>query len=576
MGTVTQLKPRAFKEGDNIAKMRDHADQRINGMRVDRYSWWVSWRELAEYFMPRRYRWLVSPNQAHRGSPMNQRIINETGVIALRVLGAGMMAGITSPGRQWMRLTIDNSALAESQAVKVWLDEVTRRILTIMAESNYYNSLSVMYPDLGLFGSAPTIIYEDYEDVIRCYNPCAGEYFLANSDRLEVDTFAREFTYTMSQIAQRFGVENCSQDVQTAIRTGGAALSREKVICHLIEPNPDYVKGEPGMKGMPYREMYWEQGSSENTFLSMRGFEECPFQAPRWDISGNDAYGRSPGMDALPGNKQLQMEEIRKAQGIDKMVNPPMVADIQMKNQPASMIPGGVTYVSNGANGVGFKPAYEVRPDLQYMIADIQGVEGRIRSCLYYDLFLMISQLDTVRTATEIDARREEKLIQLGPVLERFQNEKLAKDVKRIYAIANRAGLMPPKPAELEGTEFSAEYIGMLAQAQRAVMTSGIERFATFVGQILGVKPEVDDNIDWDQIIHDYADMLAVEPKAIRPYAEVLQMRAKRAQAAAAAQQQAALAGMVEGAKTLGQADVGGGQTALGLMLGTQAVPEAA
>lgn len=558
----------------DLAKLRDHGDQRIGGLRNDRYSWWVSWRELADYFMPRRYRWFISPNQANRGSPMNQRIINETGLIALRVLGAGMMAGITSPGRAWFRQTLEDADLAESQNVKLWLDETTKRMLTVFAQSNYYNSLATMYPDLGLFGSAPTIMYEDFDDVIRMYNPCAGEYFLANSDRMEIDTLAREFTLTCYQIAQRFGLENCSSDVKTAVQTGGAMLSKERVICHIIEPNTDLLPNAPGMKGMPYREMYWEQGASTQ-LLSLRGFHECPFQAPRWELSGNDAYGRSPGMDALPGNKQLQMEEIRKAQGIDKQVNPPMVADIQMKNQPASMIPGGVTYVSPSANGVGFKPAYEVRPDLQYMIQDIQGVEARIKSCLYFDLFMMISQLDTVRTATEIDARREEKLIQLGPVLERFQNEKLSKDIDRTFGIMLRAGLFPPIPPELRGQTIKTEFIGMLAQAQRAVMTSGVERFAGFVGSLSAANPEVLDNVDWDEMVDEYAEMLAISPKIIKPYADVLKIRMQRAQQAAEAKQAALTQATVEGAATLGKIPVGGGQTAAGLMLGTQAVPGA-
>lgn len=571
---ITFPKMRAFGSQGNMEELRSHCDQRILGMRQDRYSWWVSWRELADYFMPRRYRWLVTPNQANRGQFMNQKIINETGVIALRVLGAGMMAGITSPGRAWLRLTLDDTDLSERQNVKVFLAEVTERMLTVMAESNYYNSLSVMYPDLGLFGSAPTIMYEDYEDVIRLYNPCAGEYFLASSDRMQIDTFAREYTNTMYQVAQRFGIENCSQDVKTAIDTGGVALSREKTICHLIEPNSDLLVRAPGMRGMAYREIYWEKGERSTT-LQVRGFHECPFQAPRWDISGNDSYGRSPGMDALSGNKQLQLEEIRKAQGIDKMVNPPMVADVQMKNQPASMIPGGVTYVTNGANGIGFKPAYEVRPDLQYMIQDIQGVEARIKSCLYYDLFLMISQLDTVRTATEIDARREEKLIQLGPVLERFQNEKLSKDVDRLFAIMNRAGLLPPAPQEIQGNRIKVEYIGMLAQAQKAVMTSGVERFAQFVGNLMAVNPEAGDNVDWDQMVDDYAEMLSVSPKIVKPFADVLRIRTLRQQAQAEAKQAAITSAMVQGAGVLGKADVGGGQTALGLMLGTQSVPAA-
>ncbi len=575
MAAVLAFRPRSFGQSEDVQVLRAHCDQRLAGLRLDRYSWWVSWRELADYFMPRRYRWLISPNQMNRGSPMNQRIINETGVIALRVLGAGMMAGITSPGRAWMRQTLDDTDLAEFHTVKVWLAEVTKRMLAVMAQSNYYNSLSVMYPDLGLFGSAPTIMYEDYEDVIRCYNPCAGEYFLANSDRLEVDTLAREFTLTCYQIAQWFGIENCSQDVRSAIATGGVMLSKEKVIGHLIEKNSDLVPNAPGVKGMAWREVYWEMGE-QNSTLSIRGFHECPFQAPRWDISGNDAYGRSPGMDALPGNKQLQMEEIRKAQGIDKMVNPPMVADVQMKNQPASMIPGGVTYVSGGGNGIGFKPAYEVRPDLQYMIQDIQGVEARIRSCLYYDLFLMISQLDTVRTATEIDARREEKLIQLGPVLERFQNEKLSKDIDRVFAIMNRAGLLPPAPPELQGMTLKTEFIGMLAQAQRAVMTSGVERFASFVGSLMAVHPEVGDNVDWDQMVDDYAEMLAVSPKTIKPFADVLKMRTERARQAAQERAVALSSEMAKGAATLGGMPVGGGMTAAGLMLGTQNTPAAA
>ena len=46
-------------------------------------------------------------------------------------------------------------------------------------------------------------------------------------------------------------------------------------------------------------------------------------------------------MDALPDQKQLQLET-RQGQTIDKMVNPPLVADVQLKNQPANP-PGGVT-----------------------------------------------------------------------------------------------------------------------------------------------------------------------------------------------------------------------------------------
>jgi hypothetical protein len=43
--------------------------------------------------------------------------------------------------------------------------------------------------------------------------------------------------------------------------------------------------------------------------LEVRGFREKPFVAPRWNVESNDAYGRSPGMDALGDVIQIQVEE---------------------------------------------------------------------------------------------------------------------------------------------------------------------------------------------------------------------------------------------------------------------------
>jgi hypothetical protein len=561
----------AVAKSPDIQKLRQHLDARLLGMRVDRYSWWIHWRELADYILPRRYKWLITPNQATRGSPINNRIVDSTGSIALRTLGAGMMSGMTSPARIWFTLGLHDEDLAEFPAVKGWLEEAAKRMRMVLAESNFYNAMAVLYVDLGCFGTAPLIIYEDFEDVIRCYNSCAGEYYLANGPRLDVDTFYREFVQSTIQVAKKFGVENCSPTIQNAVGAGGtrgAALTREVVIAHAIEPNDQLVAGAPGVKGMPYREVYWEWGQGEHMVLRIRGFHECPFIAPRWDINANDAYGRSPGMDALGDIKQLQVETKRKAQAIDKMVNPPMIADVSLKNEPASLLPGGVTYVQQITGGVGFKPVYEVKPEIGEMMEDIKEVQTRVKTTFFNDLFLMISQLDTVRTATEIDARREEKLIQLGPVLERFENEALDPAIDRVFAVMLRAKLFPPIPKELQGQNIKVEYVSMLAQAQKTVMSAGVERFAQFVGNLAGAKPEVLDKVDFDEMVDEYADFMGVSTKIVVPYAKVLQMRMQRAQAQAqqAAMQQT-MAG-VQGAQVLSKTDVGGGKNALQAMVG--------
>ncbi len=547
--------------------LRDKLDGRISGLESERSSWLQHWRELADYILPRRYRWLLTANQA-RGGQINTQIIDSTGTIAARTCASGMLAGVTSPTRPWFKLQLDGyTNVDENDAVSIWLADCESRMRRVFSESNFYNAIGVLYHDLVVFGTGVMLVYEDYNDVIRCYNPCAGEYFLANGARGTINAggvFAREFSYSVSQIVDRFGLENCPLEVKRLYNQGGQALRTEFIIRHLVEPNNPPLKSIPSK--FKDREFYWVKGADNREFLEVKGYNECPAVAPRWDVSGNDAYGRGPAMDALGDIKQLQQEQRRKAEAIDKMVRPPMVADIQLKNAPASLIPGGITYVA-GANTAGFKPAYTVQPNIQEMMLDIQQVQERIRQVFFNDLFMMISQLQTVRSATEIDARREEKLIMLGPVLERFENECLDPIINRVFGIMMRGRLLPPPPPEIQGQEIKVQYVSMLAEAQRAASSAGIERVFAFAGNLAGVDPDVLMALDMVEAVNEYSSIMGVPPKLIRPRAEIEKMKAARArQQQAQEAMQVGMAG-VQGAKLLSETDVGGGNNALQQMI---------
>jgi hypothetical protein len=547
-----------------------HCNERLAALRTARTPWWNHWREIADYLLPRRYRWLVTPNDPSRGASSNNKILDSTGTVAHRVLGSGMMSGITSPSVQWFKLTVPDSAEEQDQSNPVtrWLAEVQQRMLRVMSESNFYPAMAQLYMDLSAFGTACGIIYEDYDDVIRCYNPCAGEYYFANSSKGKVDTVAREFTMTIRQMVQEFGKEALSDQLQTmAGDSGSNQLEQEISIGHLIEPN---VGGDyPVAKRFKWRETYWEVGRERERVLRSRGFNEFPALCPRWDLVGNDAYGSSPAMVALGDIKQLQQETKRKAQAIDKMVNPPLMADVQLKNQPASVLPGGVTYINNLATNAGMKPIYTVLPPVQELMQDIKEIQERIKVIFFNDLFMMFQNLQAEpRSAAAVDARREEKLVMLGPVLERFENETLDPAIDRIFGIMLRGGLLPPPPPELHGAFVKVQYVSMLAEAQRATGTAAIERVLATAGNLAGVDPTAMDVINVQECLQEYALLLAVNPKLIRSDAEVLAIQQKRAQDAQA--QQAMQAGMaaVQGAKTLSETDVGGGINALQAMTG--------
>jgi head-to-tail connecting protein len=561
-----------------------HVNERLLGLRVNRYSWWVHGRELADFLLPRRYKWLITPNQMTRGSPINQHILDSTGTLAARNLASGMMSGISSPTRPWFRLKIGRVDSTQTSPISLWLAECERLMMLVFQESNFYNSVAIVYFDLVVFGTAVMLIYEDYENVIHCYNPCFGEYYIDNDGKMEPRIFFREFTLTVDQVVKQFSYENCSVQVKKLYDEGKAGLTREIIVAHAIEPNDDARRfGIP--QDFTFREAYWEWGGSTSPqggisyapgFLRKRGFFEAPHVAVRWDLVSNDAYGRSPGMDALPDIKQLQQEVRRKAQAIDKAVNPPMVADIQLKNQPASLLPGGTTYIAGmmQANNAGFAPAYgNWRPDIGAISEDLNEVRQRIKTIFYNDLFQVISQFQTRSnvSATEIDARRSEALVMLGPVLERIEHEMLSPIIDRTFSIMSRAGVLPPPPPEVQGATIDIEYVSMLATAQLASATSGIERTLQVAGGLVGVDPSIMDNIDTDFALQKYSNLMNNDPRMIRSPQAVDKIRKAR-QEQAEAQQQAAQAEQAQklaaGAKNLSETDLGGGKNALQQMMG--------
>ena len=262
-------------------------------------------------------------------------------------------------------------------------------------------------------------------------------------------------------------------------------------------------------------------------------------------------------MTALGDINQLQHEQLRKAQGIDYQTKPPLQAPTSMKNRDVEMLPGGITYVDSANPHGGIRSAFEAQINLNYLLEDIRDVRDRIRGCFFADLFLMLAnQADTRMTATEVAERHEEKLLMLGPVLERLQNELLDPLIENTFDAIIDAGIAPPPPEELQGRPLNVDLIGMLAQAQRAVGTNSIDRFVGNIGAVAQFKPEVLDRFNADRWVELYSDSLGLDPQIVVPADQAQAIREQRAQAqaqaqqAALAEQQATTAAKLASAKT--------------------------
>jgi len=525
------------------------------------------WADLARAYLPRRYTYLETP-----GTPpnlaRNPTILNGTGTKAARDLASGMMNGITSPSRKWFRMWPGNKPVLRDRRLKAWLAEVEDVMMFAMSQSNFYKALAVMYLDLAIFGTAAMLIYEDSETIIHAYNPALGEFRLMQDHRQRVVGIAREFYMQVRQVVDQFGEENCSTRVREAYKRGGGSWLQPVKVRHLIEPNTPPRSGMS--KSFRWREWFWEaDGGDREQVLRVGGFHEFPGACPRWELSGNYVYGGSPGMDALGDVLQLQQETLVKAKGLEKGVDPALLADVSLQNTKISASPSGITFVPGLARGqAGVVPVAPVNMPLGELTLDIREVENRIRDTFHNDLFRMIANLDTVRSATEIDARREEKLVLLGPVLERFENEALDPALARIFNICYRAGLIPPPPEGFEDVPITIQYTSLLATAQRASNTVATERLFGLIGNLAAVYPEVRHVPRVAELLVSYADSIGVPADGINSPEEVEKAKQEEAKAAQAAKTTEEVGVAVEGAKTLSETDVGGGMNALEALMG--------
>ena len=178
-----------------------------------------------------------------------------------------------------------------------------------------------------------------------------------------------------------------------------------------------------------------------------------PAVVGRWGAISTETYScESPGMVVLGDVKQLQHEQKQKGNAIDYMVNPPIGLPSEAKDSDIDMDPGGQSFI-NGATGR--KPAeqlWNVAINLNDLRQDTLEVQNRIRAGFNVDMFLMLSNQSALNqmTATAVAELHEEKLLMLGPVLSRFNNEVLRPLIDRTFDILNEEGLIPPAPEEIQ------------------------------------------------------------------------------------------------------------------------------
>lgn len=546
------------------------------------------YRDLGDFLLPRRPRFTLS--DVNRGDRRNQKIVDNTGTLAMRTLKSGLMSGLTNPARPWFGLTTPDPMMAERGDAKKWLHRQTSNMLSVFLRSNVYNTLSPVYADISGFGTGAMYIEPHAERVIHTYSFPVGSYRIATSDEGYVNVFFREFRYTVRQMVKKFGVRSADGEIDwtpfsSHVRKMWEDGHREEWIdiCHVILPNDDHNPKSLYSKDKKFTSCYYERGTGlhggyrmddRDTYLSEKGYDYFPILVPRWETTGEDMYGTNcPGMEILGDVKALQLMQKRKAEAVEKMVRPPMTGPTSLKTAKASILPGDITFNDESAGQGGFKPSYQVDPRVQELLLDIQDHQQRIRKGCHEDAILAITSSDRASmTATEVEERREEKLIAFGPVLTQLNQDLFDPLIDITYAIMEEQGLIEEAPEELQGQELKVEYRSIMHQAQKAVGISGMERYVSFLADISTKTGDLTwmNKVNKGQFGDVYGDGLSVNPAIINSDEEVAEMEAAKAKQQQQMQAAEMAANAARAAKDLAGADMGGDNALTRLAQGGQ------
>ena len=475
------------------------------------------WQDLADYFLPRSVRFLA--RTANKTPVKNRKIKDSTPLLAVRNFSSGMMSGATSPATNWFKVRVRNYGQEGNYPVKKWCNAVETLFRDIFNSSNLYRILPSVYKQIGVFGISVLGMMNDETSILRCQLLPIGSYRIAKNSKGEVDTICRVYMETAKNLYDKFGEENVSKEVLSAIESNRYEELFE--IVHFVEPNKDFLPSSVWAEDKKYVSVYYEWASTEEKFLSKSGFDKFPYAVFEAEVNGEDVYPcECPGVNALPDVKQLMSMVIDEGKAVKKMISPTYKGPASLKNK--KMIDAPAAFIEEDENGRGLSPIYEVNPRVLEVDSIIEKLKQSIKEIFYNDLFAMIlNTAERSRTATEVNELKEEKMVLLSPLLQQIHNG-LNQIIDWVFEECIRLDILPEPPQEIMGANMDIEFVSTLAQAQKAVKISAMERFTTFtINLAQSLDPSLKNKLNANKIVDDYADFANISPEQIVPTNEV-------------------------------------------------------
>jgi hypothetical protein len=256
---------------------------------------------------------------------------------------------------------------------------------------------------------------------------------------------------------------------------------------HCVYPNNRFNRFKVG--SFPFVSIWVNE--SDKTIVKIGGYFEQPYIVVRFTTVPGETMGRGPAHTLLPEIKMYDRMRRTFIESAERAHNPPWwMSSESVIGQPITS-PGAIIYGH---------PHSEAPQPLKTGVSSTLNAEMLrdqaeiIERGFFNDLFDALA-LHRNMTATEVEARVEEKMVLLSPAINGQKGELTDPVIERAGALLIRHGIIPFKP---EGLKTEIIYTGRLAMAMSTMQSNALGAVMAKWSPYQEVHP-VFDNIDMDR-----------------------------------------------------------------------------
>jgi hypothetical protein len=529
------------------------------------------WDEVLELFLPRKS-FVFTKNNA-QGEKRTSNIFSSRGMQAAEMFANAMHTMLTNPTVQFMEYYSGFPDIDIDVDAKRFFDARTEIVHNILNSSNFQTEIHECYFDLATLGTDILRTEEDDVDVVRFESRPVFEYVLEENPRGLIDQLGREKQYTGIQLLRKFGeswiydsfegeAKQSLGDEYKRKLANGPSTEKHDVI-EFIMPKEVYKIQE--IETINRNHVMAIVMKKDKKLIKQEGYNEEIYSCSRLMKSSHEVYGRSHAMKSLPS--MLTLNELRKMylQAGQLGLKPPVMVTDDGTYPGFKIYPGAINYTRPGTE----RPTpfnSGVRIDISRELMIDVGEE--------IDKNFMLDKLELPSfqraTTAEVQAKRDEDLRLLSPMLARQHYEKLIPLIRRVDAICRRKGLftglkvpdiIKRKSEELgEDITLSIKYSSAIARVQKNVLGDNANKWLGSLQLASQMNPEVLDNVNFDNFTKYQAFSFSAPSALLRGSEEVSAIRKDREekQAEQMEQQMALMQAQTASQSAKAAKDVGG------------------